>query len=133
LAIPVIKFFEYKLDKWREYIIRGDVITPNGKVHWGFALMLYLFFVVGNGKMFFVLNPIFMLIGSLFPDADHKRAPMGRFVPLWLFFSHRGFTHTLYALILFALPLMLFNWKWALSFAIGYFSHLILDVAHLLE
>lgn len=74
------------------------------------------------------LNPIPFLIGSVFPDCDHKAAPMGRIFPMWLFFNHRGFTHTLPSLLLFSLPIGIFySWKWALLFGAGYFLHLMMD------
>lgn len=74
------------------------------------------------------LNPIPFLIGSVFPDCDHRKAPMGRIIPLWLFFNHRGFTHSLVALVLFSLPIGIFySWKWCLLFAAGYLLHLAMD------
>lgn len=34
-------------------------------------------------------------LGSLLPDIDSKTSMLGRFLPFYLIFSHRGFTHSL--------------------------------------
>lgn len=98
-----------------------------GKVHWGFALGLYLFLVVNDPKLDHILNPFLVVLGSLFPDADHKFAPMGRVIPLWLICKHRGFTHSIQGLCTFTAIIGLFNIWWTVSFILGYFSHLLLD------
>lgn len=82
--------------------------------------------MVGVNNVWF--NPIPFLIGSVFPDCDHRNAPMGRLFPAWLLFNHRGFTHTIWGLVIFSLPIGIFySWKWALIFACGYFLHLMMD------
>lgn len=81
--------------------------------------------LVGMGN--FWLNPIPLLIASTLPDADHKRAPMGRFIPMWLIWKHRTFTHTVWAMILFSLPFFSLKFQYGISFVIGYFLHLVLD------
>lgn len=74
------------------------------------------------------LNPIPYLIGSVFPDSDHRHAPMGRILPLWILFNHRGFTHSLLGLAVFSAPVVIFiSIKWALLFAAGYLLHLMMD------
>jgi membrane-bound metal-dependent hydrolase YbcI (DUF457 family) len=74
------------------------------------------------------INPIPFLIASVFPDADHPKAPMGRILPLHWFFNHRGFTHTLPGLVVFSLPIGIFySWKWCALFALGYLLHLAMD------
>lgn len=98
----------------------------SGKIHFNFALIVWLMIQVGVNDVF--LNPIPFLIGSVFPDCDHRRAPMGRILPLWLVFNHRGFTHTLPSLVCFSLPIGIFySWKWALLFGSGYLLHLMMD------
>lgn len=82
--------------------------------------------MVGVNNVWF--NPIPFLIGSVFADCDHKQAPMGRLFPVWLVCNHRGFTHTVWGLALFSLPIGIFySWKWCLIFACGYFLHLVMD------
>jgi membrane-bound metal-dependent hydrolase YbcI (DUF457 family) len=100
------------------------VCVFSGKIHFNFALLIWIMMVGVNNFWF---NPIPFLIGSVFPDCDHKRAPMGRFLPLWLLFPHRGFTHTLFGLVLFSSLLALYYWKWGIIFACGYFLHLAMD------
>jgi membrane-bound metal-dependent hydrolase YbcI (DUF457 family) len=68
-----------------------------------------------------------MLFASLLPDADHRHAPMGRIIPLWLFFKHRKFTHTIYAMALFSLPFFYVSIRWGMMFLLGYYTHLALD------
>lgn len=109
------------------YVIRHrrKVCVFSGSIHWKFAFILWLLFV-GMSNVW--INPIPFLIGSLFPDADHKKAPIGRLFPLWLIFKHRGFTHTLVGLVVFSLPIGIwYNWKWAATFAVGYLLHLAMD------
>lgn len=103
------------------------MINFKGKVHWGFALALYLFLIVNDPRLDHYLNPILVVIGSLFPDADHKHAPAGKIFPLWLVFTHRGFTHTIWGLVIFSGVVSIFNNAWAASFAFGYLTHLLLD------
>ncbi|WP_176461609.1 metal-dependent hydrolase [Anaeromicrobium sediminis] len=45
-----------------------------------------------------------LYIGTLLPDADHKHAPMGKFIPLWLFLKHRTLTHSIF---MFLFPVFL--------------------------
>jgi membrane-bound metal-dependent hydrolase YbcI (DUF457 family) len=53
---------------------------------------------------------------------------MGRLFPVWLICNHRGFTHTLFGMALFALPIGIFySWKWCMLFACGYLLHLMMD------
>jgi membrane-bound metal-dependent hydrolase YbcI (DUF457 family) len=73
------------------------------------------------------LNPIPFLVGSVFPDADIRKAPMGKLIPLWLFFNHRGFTHTLLGLFIFSGLVCIYDLKWGMLFAGGYFLHLMMD------
>jgi membrane-bound metal-dependent hydrolase YbcI (DUF457 family) len=102
------------------------VCVFSGSIHWKFALIVWIFLQLGvDGSVF--LNPIPFLVASIFPDCDHKRAPMGRILPLWLFFKHRGFTHSLYALVLCSCLVSLYDLKWGLLFAGGYFLHLMMD------
>ena len=96
----------------------------SGKLHWHFALLIWVLF---QCQLDVWLNPIPFLIGSIFPDCDIKQSMMGKLLPLWLFFNHRGFTHTLPAIVLFASPIAYFNMKWGLLFAAGYLLHLAMD------
>jgi inner membrane protein len=68
-------------------------------------------------------------VAGLLPDVDTKKSILGRWVPLWLFFKHRGFTHSLMALGIasFGCYLLTNSFAITLSFAAGYFSHLVLD------
>jgi membrane-bound metal-dependent hydrolase YbcI (DUF457 family) len=105
----------------------SGVCVFSGKIHFQFALIIW-FLIQFIGVQDVFLNPIPFLIGSVFPDCDHKRAPMGRILPMWLLFNHRGFTHTLPALLLFSLPVgMFYSWKWCMLFACGYLLHLAMD------
>jgi membrane-bound metal-dependent hydrolase YbcI (DUF457 family) len=84
-------------------------------MHWGFALMMWLMFAYG-GTFF---NPITMLLASIAPDFDMYLLKYG--------VKHRGFSHTIPAAFLFALPWILWDWWAVLSFFIGYMIHLGMD------
>jgi inner membrane protein len=74
------------------------------------------------------LNFIALAIGSLFPDTDTKQSLLGKLVPLWIIFKHRGFTHRLYGLLLFTgIAVALFGENAGYSFFAGYLIHLIMD------
>lgn len=98
--------------------------VPNGRIHTSFNFLLWAMFV-GMGN--FWLNPIPLLIASTLPDADHRNAPMGRILPLWLIWKHRTFTHTVFAMALFSLPFFALKFQYGISFVMGYFLHLVLD------
>ena len=95
----------------------------------GFAFLLWILIQTGVEQTHdYFINPIPFLIGSVFPDADIKSSPMGKILPLWLFFNHRGFTHSLVGLVTFSAPVGIWgNWTWALTFACGYLLHLAMD------
>jgi len=66
------------------------------------------------------------IFGGLLPDIDHPRSILGRFNPLarWGLTTHRGFTHTLTALLLFSTPFLVVG---ILTFSAGYLSHIVAD------
>jgi len=71
------------------------------------------------------------LVGSILPDIDEKNSLLGRHFRLIAYFSrHRGFFHSVFALLLFTIPFyFLFQSPLpAISFMIAYFSHLLLDM-----
>ena len=110
----------------REYCeTRRDVVAFSGRIHVGFAVIIWVMIQMGVDRVF--LNPIPFLIGSVLPDCDHRHAPMGKILPLWLVFNHRGFTHTIPAVILFSAPIAYWNLKWGMLFAAGYLLHLLMD------
>jgi membrane-bound metal-dependent hydrolase YbcI (DUF457 family) len=101
------------------------VIVWSGKMHVQFNFLIWVMVQVGVNDMF--LNPIPFLLGSLCPDADHRKAPMGKILPLWLAFRHRGFTHTIWGLFLFSSLVGLYDLKWGILFGCGYLLHLLED------
>lgn len=77
-------------------------------------------------------DPRWMLVGgvvALLPDTDTRHSMLGRYIPLWLLFTHRRFTHSYLALLLVTFV----TWKWSDSLAIAliisaaYASHIVLD------
>ncbi|PLW80913.1 hypothetical protein C0585_00380 [Candidatus Woesearchaeota archaeon] len=99
------------------------------KTHLAFAFLLLII-----GKIILELNMnlviIFLvLIGSLFPDMDKKNSKLGRKAKIIGFiFDHRGFFHTVWALIIFSIIIHeIVGELEGYIFAIAYGSHLILD------
>lgn len=77
-----------------------------------------------------VLNPICLLIASVFPDCDTRRSLIGKLMPLWKlpFVTHRGMTHTFWFLAVTSVTIgLFFNLLAGISWAIGYATHLFLD------
>lgn len=68
-------------------------------------------------------------IGALLPDADHPEAPVGRVIPLWIFFKHRTYTHSLVFMIAVALIgiILKLNIFLVIGILIGILTHLVLD------
>jgi len=99
------------------------------RTHLFFGIFLGLIFV----KLIEMHNPILFVvvaaIAALIPDADHQNSKIGRWFIFSRFMKHRGFLHTIFAVILFAFILLLFNAGiYILAFVIGYLSHLIIDM-----
>lgn len=98
---------------------------------WGaFCGFLYLKYLAGVVDAFTGIA-IFLLIlfGSLLPDIDHHKSKVGRRVKIIaVFFEHRGFFHSVFAIILWY---FLFNLFLPLQFTkailFGYVAHLFID------
>jgi inner membrane protein len=100
-------------------------IIPGGKAHIGFGVLIGVLVIL---YLSIFLNPIFLILGSLFPDTDKKNTILGRIIPLWLIFKHRGFTHKIWGMGLFTwIVYHFFGDMNAFAFLIGYFTHLFLD------
>jgi len=67
-----------------------------------------------------------LLTGALMPDVDVKGSPASRiiYVPV----EHRGFFHSLLACALFTAGLYAVSKDFATGFAVGYLSHIFLDM-----
>lgn len=70
---------------------------------------------------------ISVALGSLFPDIDHPHSIMGRHNIFARFMKHRGFTHTIPAMIIFSALLSVLFGEFTLGFMFGYATHLITD------
>lgn len=100
---------------------------PSGRVH----------MTIGAGATFALTcalhYPIELIwvgtVASLLPDTDTRKSLMGRWIPVWLFTKHRGFTHSFLGLCVctFLCFLCVQSVAIASSFFVGYFSHLALD------
>ncbi|WP_236639417.1 metal-dependent hydrolase [Pelosinus sp. UFO1] len=69
---------------------------------------------------------LFIMIGSLLPDIDHRRSMVGRLNIFVKFMSHRGFCHTLVGCIVLSLPFLLIQGAAPYVF-LGGVSHLFGD------
>lgn len=68
-------------------------------------------------------------VGSLLPDADYPKAPVGRIIPLWIFFKHRTYTHSIFFMLFVGVIGLIFHiniWLTA-GLLLGILSHLLLD------
>jgi inner membrane protein len=100
------------------------VCAFSGKIHWQFAFLVWLLIQIQIPEW---INPLPFLLGSIFPDADIRKSMIGKIIPLWLFFKHRQFVHSLQAAVLFSLPVVCIYWKWGILFFIGFLFHLMMD------
>ena len=100
------------------------------KTHLAFGflvgLLLIQFFRPANQILFLTL----VVIGSVLPDIDHPNSKIGSKVKIIGFlFEHRGFFHSVFALILLMFPLYYFLKSYMLGIAIlaGYAAHILID------
>ena len=100
------------------------------KTHVAFGILLgvvtYTVFAPTQPFLFMAL----VLLGSMLPDIDHPNSVIGKRVKIVSFlFEHRGFFHSLFALVLFgSIGVLAFPGTGAaLGIALGYFSHLLID------
>jgi len=95
------------------------------RTHLAAALLIALILLFFNINLVFI---IVFVIASLLPDIDHPSSKIGkRFKFLNYLFAHRGFFHSLFALLIFTILLYFVNFLLAIAFFSGYFLHLLLD------
>lgn len=123
-AILIKTFFEYKKTNLCILIkSKGRCCVFNGKIHLYVGVALWLMMAMGE----LYLNPIMFLLGSVLPDADHPKALIGKIIPLHLMFRHRGFTHTVWFMIVCFSIGSTWNLWAGMSLSAGIFLHLMLD------
>ncbi|MBU0472447.1 MAG: metal-dependent hydrolase, partial [Nanoarchaeota archaeon] len=100
-----------------------------GRTHILFSLFIFLLI-----KIFFepsnqLLLILMLVVGSLISDIDKSSSIIGRHVKFFsLFFKHRGFFHSFYAMMFLSLVVyLLFGFSPSLFFFVGFLSHLLLD------
>ncbi|MFP4522943.1 MAG: metal-dependent hydrolase [Candidatus Nanoarchaeia archaeon] len=95
-----------------------------------FIGVLLVFFFSYSSIMLSAGIIFFSLFGSLFPDIDSSTSYVGRRAKIvGLFSKHRGFFHSVFPLIIVYILLLSFVNKWlAISFALGFISHILLDM-----
>jgi inner membrane protein len=88
------------------------------------ALIVFPMYSLDNALFLMVF-----LIGALFPDIDTPGSFIGRwFRPIGWLSSHRGIFHSILMLIVLSGALLLISRPLAFVFALGYATHLILDM-----
>jgi len=84
-------------------------------------------------SLFFNLNPLPTILGSLLPDIDSPFTMIGRLFP-WISyrlnekFGHRTLTHSWIPLSFLLIFYLIFQESFMLHFLIGYASHIFLDM-----
>ena len=100
---------------------------PSGKTHAIAAVVVSSALTCGMGMP--TEYVVIAVIGGWAPDVDHRTSTLGLWLPFWLFFRHRGCTHSFLGLLLSSGLLFFFvHDPWAMmAFGVGYMSHLLLD------
>jgi inner membrane protein len=100
------------------------------KTHLAFGFLIGLFLLQllhpSNQILFLAL----VMAASILPDIDHPDSTIGRnFKIIGFLFEHRGFFHSVFALLLFTFPVYYFLKSHILGFAVlaGYGAHLLAD------
>jgi membrane-bound metal-dependent hydrolase YbcI (DUF457 family) len=102
-----------------------------GRTH--FAASIFLAVLFFSFYSFDNITNVFLLIvfvfGSLFPDIDSSKSIIGRKVKLVSYlFKHRGFFHSIFAMLLFGLLFyFLFSPSVGFAFVTGFLLHLMMD------
>lgn len=96
-----------------------------------FVLSLLTLLFIDANIAFFVLIALF---AALLPDIDTDSSKLGKRAKIFsMFFQHRGFFHSLTALLLFSF-IFFYAFKefnYTIAFVIGYGSHLLLDMLNI--
>ncbi len=71
---------------------------------------------------------LWVLFGSILPDIDEKHSRLGKLFPMIpKLFVHRGFFHSIFLATAITIALSLVVYQYALAFAAGFLTHLLLD------
>lgn len=68
------------------------------------------------------------VIGSFLPDTDIKYSKAGKVIPVWLIAKHRGFTHSIFTLVVLSAIAGYFSFSFGIGLFIGYGLHLLADL-----
>ena len=85
-------------------------------------------YIGGDAIIYFT----FVIIGSILPDIDHEGSTINKILPItkWFakFFTHRGFFHTLFPVIILFFLVSYFSYPVvAAGLAVGYVAHIVSD------
>ena len=95
------------------------------RTHLAVALLISLILLYFNLNLVFI---VIFTIAALLADIDSPASKIGkRFKFVNYLFAHRGFFHSLFALLIFTILLSFVDYLLALAFFCGYFLHLLLD------
>jgi inner membrane protein len=100
------------------------------KTHLLFGVLVALFTASWLNPPSFWLFLLFVMIGTVVADVDHPNSKIGKNVAvIGILFKHRGFFHSVFAVLLFTILVhALFESVFlTFAFSLGYFSHLAID------
>jgi membrane-bound metal-dependent hydrolase YbcI (DUF457 family) len=106
------------------YIIAKKVIAFNKTGH---LIIGALISVVASRTY---TDALFLLIGSILPDIDHRHSTLGRYNPFRRFMKHRGHAHSLIGGVLLSLPFLWFGERAFYFVLLGCVGHLLADKLH---
>ncbi|MFP4403096.1 MAG: metal-dependent hydrolase [Candidatus Woesearchaeota archaeon] len=106
------------------------------KTHLAFSFFILLLIIYFFEHLFLdfsnlekLLFALIFMFASLFADLDNTKSKYGKNIfPISWIFKHRGFFHSIFSVIFFSLIIAIINIYYAISFFLGYLSHIILDM-----
>lgn len=98
------------------------MIIFNGITHIVLAIAIYLSIFEFN-----IYALVLVAIGAILPDIDHVRSMLGKYNIFASLMKHRGFMHTLPALLLILLLFKVLNINNYYAIMFGYLTHLLAD------
>ncbi len=92
------------------------------------AGLLYLLTINMGLLPFSLLGLLIAILSAMIPDVDIQTSKIGKKIKIiGIAFKHRGFFHSLFFGLLLFMILLLAKIGFHFEFAVGYFSHLLLD------
>ncbi|UCD21156.1 MAG: metal-dependent hydrolase [archaeon] len=107
------------------------------RTHLFLVLIIFLYYIPQThmGQIYKLIFLVLIILGAKLPDIDTTRSKIGRQTRpvstiINMFFGHRGLFHSIFFIMALSIILLLLHVPglFIVAFAVGYISHLFLDI-----